>query len=483
MSTHEEPIAHESHEIDPTRPHSFDLTLELERQLEAESLPTSPARPDRRPQSLDTHVLTSLVTSLRVNVAELTKERDELSASLKDAHGREEDLTSEVRQLQEAQAERDTELATLRQKVRDDEESIVLLRSKVEESRFGLSLLLNYYAMFSSLSFVQSRGLMRLQTESRRISRGADLTVDLARASSLSFGGPPSSKRMSFTPLTGTSAGRVQNHRRISSVSDSNVILGDVPNGQTADTSPNPQTAALPDVSAQLNPPPTSSRRISGLYARSPALESEPGLAEREKLQREVQGLKTTLEETRHELMEANEAREASETCVRALRDFITENNVGANAGGVVTRSDDADKKNASGSGGSRWGFGGLFRAGEANSPVISGRGVSTSTSSSPINEPLSRKLGGLFGGRGSFSSSNPAPPRGISNVQEGIYNSLSSDTSSTAESAEPASPRMEISHMPITRVLSGTSSTSSELSALRTATEEKNGTARVVMV
>jgi hypothetical protein len=481
MSTNEVPIAHESNECDPTRPHSYDLTLELERQLEAESLPTSPVRPERRPQSLDTSVLASLVTSLRVNVAELTKERDELSASLKDAHGREEGLTSEVRQLKEAQAERDTELVTLRQKVRDDEESIVLLRSKVEESRFELSLLLNYYAMFSSLSFVQSRGVMRLQSESRRISRGADLSVDLTRASTLSFGGPQSSKRMSFTPLTGTSAGRVQNHRRISSVSDSNVILGDVANGLTADTSPNPQTATLPDVSTQLNHPPTSSRRISGLYNRNPALESEPGLAEREKSQREMLALKMALEETRHELMEANEAREASETCVRTLRDFISENNVGPDGGSAVARSDDADKKNAGGSGGSRWGFGGLFRAGEANSPVISGRGVSTSSSSSPTNEPLSRKLGGLFGGRGSFSTGNPAPPRGIPNVQEGIYNS--SDTSSTAESAEPASPRMEISHMSITRVLSGTSSTSSELSALRTATEEKNGTARVVMV
>ncbi len=180
------------------------------------------------------------------------------------------------------------------------------------------------------MSFVQSRGVMRLQSESRRISRGADLTVDLSRASSFSFAGPPSSKRMSFTPLTGTSAGRMQNHRRISSVSDSNVILRDVPNELSADTSPNPQTAALPDVSNQLNCPPTSSRRISGLFARAPAPESEPGLAERERLQREIQALKTALEETRHELTEANEAREASETCVTTLRDFITENNVGA---------------------------------------------------------------------------------------------------------------------------------------------------------
>jgi chromosome segregation ATPase len=141
MSTHEEePISHESLMHDPTRPHSFDLTLELERQLAAESRPSSPARPEGRPQSLDTHVLASLVTSLRINVADLSKERDGLSAALEAARGRVSDLSLEVRQLKGAQAERDTELAALRQKIRDDEESIVLLRSKVEESRFGLSL-------------------------------------------------------------------------------------------------------------------------------------------------------------------------------------------------------------------------------------------------------------------------------------------------------------------------------------------------------
>ena len=155
MSTHEEePISHESHEHDPTRPHSFDLTLELERQLAAESRPTSPAKPDGRPQSLDTHVLASLVTSLRINVAELSKERSELSAALEVAHGREADLALEVRQLKEGQTERDTELASLRQKIRDDEESIVLLRSKVEESRFDLSFSFAK-ATFSLILFVQ----------------------------------------------------------------------------------------------------------------------------------------------------------------------------------------------------------------------------------------------------------------------------------------------------------------------------------------
>jgi hypothetical protein len=57
MSTHEEGTLHE---YDLIQPHSFDLTLGLERQLELDtgSLPSSPAaRPDGRPQSLHTHVL------------------------------------------------------------------------------------------------------------------------------------------------------------------------------------------------------------------------------------------------------------------------------------------------------------------------------------------------------------------------------------------------------------------------------------------
>ena len=203
-------------------------------------------------------------------------------------------------------------------------------------------------------------------------------------------------------------------------------------------------------------------------------------------MQREVQALKAALEESRHDLMEANEAREASETCVKTLRDFIAEHNVGmspmrSDIGSASVRGDDADKKNANGSVGSRWGFGGLFRAGEASSPVISCRGAASSTSPSPTSEPLSRKLGGLFGGRGSFSSGTSVLPRGAPVVQEAMY--LGSDTSSTAESAEPASPPMDMSRVPITRVLSGTSSTSSELLALQTVTEEKNNAARVLVV
>ncbi|KAI0272647.1 hypothetical protein BC834DRAFT_949091 [Gloeopeniophorella convolvens] len=460
MSVHDdEPLVHELPPHDPTRPHSFDLTLELERQLEAESLPNSPAYPKGRPQSLDTHVLASLVTSLRMNVQELTKERDDLSAALDASRERESKLSAEVSQLKEADSDRDAELAALRQKVRDDEESIVLLRSKVEESR---------------------RGLMRLQTESRRVSRG-DMSVDLSRAGSFSFGGPASAKRMSFTPLTGSSAGRMQNHRRISSVSDSNVNWSDIASGQPANTSPNSQIVTLPDAaSPPLNHPPSSSHRFSGLFGRAAAPDSEPipGFAslEKDKLEREIQALKAALEDARHDLTEASEARDASETCVKALRDFIAENNVGVppvsvdigSARSAVARSDDADKRSASGSGGSRWGFGGLFRAGENSSPVIPNRSAST-TSSPPTAEPLARKLGGFFGSRGSFSSSTSAPPRGVPTVQEAMYNG--SDSSSTAESTEPVSPTVDESHVPMARVLSGTSS-SSELLAMRGATE-----------
>ncbi|KAH9044222.1 hypothetical protein EDB84DRAFT_1668352 [Lactarius hengduanensis] len=439
MSSHEaEAVVGNLHEYDTTRPHSFDLTLELERQLEAESLPTSPARPVGRPQSLDTHVLASLVTSLRSHRA------------------READLASEVRQLRDSQAERDLELAALRQKIREDEESIVLLRSKVEESR---------------------RGLMRLQTESRRVSRGGDLSVDLSRASSLSFGGPSSAKRMSFTPLTGTSAARMHSHRRISSVSDTNVNWSDVTGGQTTNSSPNSQIITLPETSPQPGYLPTNNRRISGLFGRPVASESEPVLGlnpvEREKLQGEILALKSALEETRHDLMEVTEAREASETCVKTLRDFIAENNVGVPSvrGTLRPAATTRTRRMPSGNGGSRWGFGGLFRAGEASSPVLPSRGTSATASPQAASEPLSRKLGGLFSGRGSFSSSTSAPVRGIPVVQEAMYNS--SDTSSTAESAEPASPSIDTSHVPIARVLSGASSTSSELVPLRNVSEE----------
>ena len=95
MSTHDydddgaQYIAH-----DYTRPRrgSIDESLELERQLDMESLPTSPSDPRFaiNPSSLDPAILASLVTQLRLSGVELEKERDELVVKLNEAFAREE---------------------------------------------------------------------------------------------------------------------------------------------------------------------------------------------------------------------------------------------------------------------------------------------------------------------------------------------------------------------------------------------------------
>ncbi|KAI0047245.1 hypothetical protein FA95DRAFT_1606256 [Auriscalpium vulgare] len=436
MSVHED----EHNDIpihDPRRPHSFDLTLELERQLDNESLPNSPAH-DRH-HSLDSHVLASIVTTLRMGMAELTKERDELAAALEASRQKEHDLGDAVDRLSEKHDGMHDELEALRKKSKEDDDSIVMLRSKVEESR---------------------RGLMRLQTESRRMSRGPEMSVDLSRAGSFSFGGPPSSsKRASFAPLTGNSIRA--SHRRISSVSDSNTQWSEAihPPITEVDHSPTGQTIALPDVQ-QTSYPPTQSRRFSGLFGR-PAAETDfapAGLAavEVEALQREVKSLKSTLEETRHELTEALEAREASDTCVKALRDFIGEHAVGtAPAVATVERASEPERKGSVGATGapSRWGFGGLWRKeeGTKDTPSPASSPIVTRPPPPPPAEPLTKKLGGFFSTRGSVSSLGSTPPRAAPPVQEPMYNG--SDTSSSTESqTEPVSPVSEqlpaISHI-----------------------------------
>ena len=67
---------------------------------------------------------------------------------------------------------------------------------------------------------IDRRALMRLQTESKRMSQMSHMSVDTSRANSLFGGGPSSSKRASFTPLTGSGASRITSHRRISSISE-----------------------------------------------------------------------------------------------------------------------------------------------------------------------------------------------------------------------------------------------------------------------
>ena len=319
---------------------------------------------------------------------------------------------------------------------------------------------------------------MRLQTESRRQSM---VPIDSARSSLAlpGFGSPPSSKRTSFTPLTGRPPG----HRRISSVSDTSSIpipdyCSPSPRTQTFNITPSPPNSSRHFSGMQL--PPTSGDSSMMTATEPPQVPDSNPLAvvatvdsdELEMLRKELQSVKEELATAKHDLIEAIEAKEASETCVKALREFIADNNVGAVAGGGATTSgpmklpppptmttgeDGSDRAKPNGG----WGF----KLWGVDSPLISNMPFSASapSPSSPVNStlpppviaaaPLSRKLGGFFSSRSSLSSNSsqqqPVSPfqtnaAGVQlplHIQSQRDSSYSfSDTSSVAEPISPGS-------------------------------------------
>ncbi|KAJ7132077.1 hypothetical protein C8R44DRAFT_871070 [Mycena epipterygia] len=440
------------------RHYSIDLSLELERQLDMESLPPTPAAPrdhEQRPETepaptprtnimqmpdIDPHVLAHIIGELRHQLTDMTKERDDLLVLLSTAHEKESELEDALQHITEKAMALDEALSDSRKKNTDDEEAISMLRTKVEESR---------------------RGLMRLQAESRRSTGPMPLDTNRANAPS-AFMGPPSSKRASFTPLTGTfNAGRPNNaHRRISSVSDSNIAL------------------TVPDMASPAPSASSANRRMSGFFGRSsppeqqqqqPQYPSSPSPDELDKLRKELRTVQDALEETRHELTEATEAREASETCVVALREYIAENNIGEPSAAVklpplpaATTGEEPDS-NAQKKG---WGFklwkvdtavkgapGPASAASTSNataSPVIppaalpaANSNSNGSAASSPA-APLARKLTGFFSSRASVSSMAsftpslaPAPLQPLAH-RDSVYSV--SDASSLAEPISPTS-------------------------------------------
>lgn len=332
---------------------------------------------------------------------------------------------------------------------------------------------------------------MRLQTESRRQSM---VPIDSARSSLAlpGFGSSPPSKRASFTPLTGRPPG----HRRISSVSDTSSV-------PIPDLTPSPRTQTFNITPSELHvssPPPNSSHRFSGMFGQQlpptsgdlsmmtatepPQVPDSNPLAavatvdsdELETLRKELQSVKEELATAKHDLIEAIEAKEASETCVKALREFIADNNVGAVAAGgastlsgpmklpppptMTTAEEGSDRAKPNGG----WGF----KLWGVDSPLISsmpfsasvaapspGPVSSTSTLPPPViaAAPLSRKLGGFFSSRSSLSS-NSSQQQSISPLQTnaaGVQLPLHiqsqrdssysfSDTSSVAEPISPGS-------------------------------------------
>lgn len=429
------------------RPCSIDLTLELERQLDNESLPPSTPVDTQRPQSLDPQVLARIVTNLQSSLTEVTRHRDELANSLSQIQAREKDLTDTLTHMTDKCSILQENLNTANDKAKDDENTICVLRTKVEESRYVTPIT---YVSCSAVDSALRRGLMRLQSESRRQSQ-VPPGLDLPRASLASLAGSQTSKRASFAPLTGSNAVRINAHRRISSVSDSGFAKLDIgsPLG-----SPAPTNFTFPDnamLTSKLAPLPRSSGSF-GCASPPPSVFQPEESAEVEMLRKELISMRAELDEAKHELNEATEAREASELCVKALRVFIEENNVGAtmsNAGGSTATppSSQVEPKKSTQAAGS-WGFK-LWRteplaknpSGATSVPFIPSM---PNNVSSPPPQPLSRKLGEFFGAR-SASISSITPVKSPRAEGEAMYNGLS-DTSSIEESlAEPVSPTSEL--------------------------------------
>lgn len=121
---------------------SIDLSLELERQLDLESLPPTPAHNidahtpiAQKRESLDPHVLAHIVMQLQQSVTEITKERDDLLNLLSSSHSKEAQLKDALQLMTDKATGMEEELSEARKRQRDDEDAISMLRTKVEESR------------------------------------------------------------------------------------------------------------------------------------------------------------------------------------------------------------------------------------------------------------------------------------------------------------------------------------------------------------
>ena len=310
---------------------------------------------------------------------------------------------------------------------------------------------------------------MRLQTENRRSLALNPADVSRATLGLSAFTTPASAKRASFAPLTGSGA---RGHRRIASVSDGVLGLrGDLeltptpsPNAQSfafnsagtgGDSSHYSQpSAGLSSGRSGRHSPPSGHLVVSPYtassdysygrsappdqeYFRVPSPSHVALSSELEEIKKELKFVKDQLDTTKHELREAVEAKEASETCLGALREFIAEGNTGmagSDGGGVklppmpsMTTGDEevynpaSSKPIAAPAPSAKWGFklwGGGGSVSQSSSMSSSSSlasatapaAASATTSAGTAPAPLSRKLGGFFTSRSSTSSSNGPP-------------------------------------------------------------------------
>lgn len=270
------------------------------------------------------------------------------------------------------------------------------------------------------------------------------MTLDLGSARSSTFGAPSTGRRPGFAPLTGTSV----RHRRGQSVTEDGFVVPQLPQALGTPLPTGSDRSRSPDRRSITSSPPRNSKRLSGFFGRTSPAATPAELSgalspdmpvELERMRKELNAMRDQLDETRHELTESNEAKEASEMCVKALREFIAENGVGERQLPAAAQPRAAAAPTAPKQG---WGFK-LWRAdstasnGSVSSTTPSVTPAAAEASPQPPAAPLTQKIGGFFGARASVASEDGASSRGM-HTEEG------SDISSADDSVEPLSPASE---------------------------------------
>lgn len=268
--------------------------------------------------SLDPEVLASLVIQLRTNLSSAVRERN-------DARGERDALIGDLAVVQtrlqelESTGEREVEylneMMMWRKRCEEAEEQIGMLRGKVEESR---------------------RAVMTLQTQSRRLSQLSVPYASSPHAQSFTQEAAPRTpgfqKRMSLQ--VGSTNGQAPTlmgpppkgraHNRRSSVSEPEV--GTISSsGSSQAPSSFPDTASRQSTSDQDHDSSSlsrsASRRHSAMITRPTESLLNPMGAELESLRQELIAVRVELMDARRELWESNEAKEASDVCLRALKE------------------------------------------------------------------------------------------------------------------------------------------------------------------
>lgn len=287
---------------------------------------------------------------------------------------------------------------------------------------------------------------MRLQSErnAETSNKSKRMTLDLNAAARTSWGSPRSANRTSFTPITGSGITGIPStlSRRAPSLS-----MNETDPGFAA------FVASLPNSPMDAGND-RASRRRSNMHGASLTERISPGRVspasvEMESLKRELAAVKSELEEAKNELLESNEAREASATCVKALRDYISQLGPGDSPTSVSSTNIPKSENKPSKSSG--WNLNLLWATNHEATTGTKPRAASITSARSVTSDdqnavaqpvPLRSKFGSLFARGTSVSSTSTHPLSSEFNHDEPILNgSDASSIISVTETSAPHSP------------------------------------------